>query len=121
MWAVLSGITLSHCCGMAHNFFHQRDNWRMYAFDLSLLSSFEWRVSHCYSHHCYPNQIKDAEVIGLEPFFKFIPDKEQQKRGGIQDSMDCDDNLFANVLNAMIFHGMLVYRFVEVFLSEDRN
>ena len=117
VWAVLSGITLSHCCGMAHNFFHQRDNWRMYAFDLSLLSSFEWRVSHCYSHHCYPNQIKDAEVIGLEPFFKFIPEKEQQKRGGVASRFRLILTiLFANVLNAMIFHSMLLYRFVEVFL-----
>lgn len=117
VWAVLAGFTLAHCCGMAHNFFHQRDNWRMYAFDLSLLSSFEWRVSHCYSHHCYPNQIKDAEVIGLEPFYLFLPDNDatDRKRGGFNIRWIATI-IFSHLLNATIFHGMLVYRFVEVLI-----
>lgn len=36
---VLSGVLLSYTSIAAHNFFHQRDNFRMYYFDFTMLSS----------------------------------------------------------------------------------
>jgi len=101
---------------MAHNFFHQRDNWRMYAFDFSLLSSYEWRVSHCYSHHCYPNQIKDAEVIGLEPFYVFLPG---MKKGGKYHFLIT--MIFSQIFNSIIFHSMLLMRFVDILIFRKQK
>ena len=57
----------------AHNFFHQADNWRMYVFDLSLLSSYDWRISHALSHHIFPNTVYDVEISALEPMLCFLP------------------------------------------------
>lgn len=58
---------------MAHNFFHQADNFRMYYFDLSSLTSSDWRVTHALSHHLYTNTFYDFEVSVLEPFLYFLP------------------------------------------------
>jgi fluoride ion exporter CrcB/FEX len=44
--AIATGAALSLLTIHAHNFFHKRDNWRMYLFDISCLSSFEWRTTH---------------------------------------------------------------------------
>lgn len=54
---VIAGLVLGMCIVGAHNFFHKRDNFRMYYMDLSPLSSFEWRLSHALSHHMYPNTV----------------------------------------------------------------
>ncbi|KAL7303600.1 hypothetical protein TKK_0003755 [Trichogramma kaykai] len=79
---VLSSIFLTWTVIIAHNFFHQRDNFRMYYFDLSLMSSKEWRVSHSLSHHLYPNTLWDMEVYAFEPFLEFLPrpDKSWPRR-----------------------------------------
>lgn len=61
----------------AHNFFHQRDNWRMYLFDLTFLSSHDWRITHGLSHHLYTNTIYDFEIAVLEPFWEFLPKPEK--------------------------------------------
>ena len=65
------------------------------------------------------NQIKDAEVIGLEPSSNLFQRKNNKGREA-KISID-SDVLFINVLNAMIFHSMLLYRFMKCFCSEDRN
>ncbi|XP_052863972.1 cytochrome b5-related protein-like [Anopheles cruzii] len=57
----------------AHNFLHQRDNWRMLAFNIAFLSYREWRVSHVMSHHLYPNSLLDMEISGFEPFLCYLP------------------------------------------------
>jgi hypothetical protein len=54
---VMAGLILAMTVVGAHNFFHLRDNWRRFYFDLSLLSSHEWRVSHALSHHLFPNTL----------------------------------------------------------------
>ena len=43
----------------------------MYAFDLGVLSSYEWRVTHALSHHLYTNTIIDFELSALEPFLDY--------------------------------------------------
>lgn len=57
----------------SHNFFHMRDNFRMYYFDLGVISSKNWRVSHVLSHHLYSNTAWDWEIYGLEPFLCYLP------------------------------------------------
>lgn len=57
----------------AHNFFHRRDNHRMYYFNLSFYNYREWRISHAMSHHLYPNSIHDLEVTLFEPILCWIP------------------------------------------------
>ncbi|XP_047492197.1 cytochrome b5-related protein-like [Penaeus chinensis] len=71
--AALGGVVLAMVSMCAHNFFHQRDNWRMYLFDLTLLSSYDWRITHALSHHLFTNTIYDFEISGLEPVFEFLP------------------------------------------------
>jgi hypothetical protein len=75
-WAFLTslaGLNLALLANCAHNFFHQKNNWRMYSFDLTTHSSHEWRITHCYSHHMFPNTINDYEITAFEPFVQFLP------------------------------------------------
>ncbi len=55
--AILAGIFLTFSTIAAHNFFHLRENWRRFIFDLSLNSSFEWKITHAFSHHMFPNTL----------------------------------------------------------------
>lgn len=71
--ALLSGLFLVWMLIIAHNFFHQKDNWRMFCFNLTLLNFREWRVSHVMSHHLYTNTYYDLEISMFEPFLQWIP------------------------------------------------
>ncbi|KAJ8980971.1 hypothetical protein NQ317_013425 [Molorchus minor] len=57
-----AGIFLSLTAVAAHNFFHQRDNFRI-----------DWRISHVLSHHSYTNTVNDLEISSLEPFLQYLP------------------------------------------------
>ncbi|KAK2722214.1 cytochrome b5-related protein-like isoform X2 [Artemia franciscana] len=70
---VLAGAILALLTNCSHNFYHKSNNWRMYAWDLSGLSSAEWRVSHAVSHHGFANTIYDYELSSFEPIFDFKP------------------------------------------------
>ncbi|KAA0195901.1 hypothetical protein HAZT_HAZT010026 [Hyalella azteca] len=72
--AFCAGLVLWTIMGTAHNFFHQADNFRMFYFDLSPLSSSDWRITHGLSHHLYPNTLYDFEISVLEPFIHFLPE-----------------------------------------------
>ena len=74
LFSILSGVVLAFLCGIAHNYFHQANNWRMFYFDLTSLSSMDWRVSHALSHHLYTNTFYDWEISGMEPFMRFLPE-----------------------------------------------
>lgn len=79
--AIVTGIVLMVVVNASHTYAHQRDNWRMYCMDLSLLSSYEYRVVHCMSHHNYPNTLLDFEISVFEPFLDFrVYDKNIMKR-----------------------------------------
>lgn len=67
--AGMAGATLALLLGVAHNFFHQRNTFRMYYFDLSPLSSRYWRVSHALSHHFYPNGCVVKRADGYVCFY----------------------------------------------------
>jgi cytochrome b involved in lipid metabolism len=70
----LSGSCLALLAICAHNYFHLKDNWRMYSFDLAGVSSYEWRITHAYSHHNFPNSVMDYEVQAFEGvMINFLP------------------------------------------------
>lgn len=71
--SVSSGIFLGMVQSLSHNFFHQRPTWRMYIWDLSLLSSRDWRISHAFSHHLYTSTYNDIELAAWEPMAVFVP------------------------------------------------
>lgn len=70
---IAAGVVLGFLQVCAHNFFHKKDNWRMYSFDLTMTSSYEWRISHAYSHHNYANTIMDYEIQAFEPLVMYLP------------------------------------------------
>ncbi|EFA08577.1 cytochrome b5-related protein [Tribolium castaneum] len=75
-FGMFSGIFLSLTAIAAHNFFHQRDNFRMYYFNFTLMEYSEWRISHALSHHLHTNTINDLEISSLEPFLEYLPGKK---------------------------------------------
>lgn len=62
---------------IGHNYLHMRDNFRMYYFDISCMSSREWRITHAMSHHMYANTLWDFEMYAFEPFFQWLPKKNK--------------------------------------------
>lgn len=68
---LLAGFILSITVIGSHNFFHIRDNWRKYYFDLSLLSHHEWRVSHAISHHLFPNTVLVRILMSCSCFLEY--------------------------------------------------
>jgi len=73
---VISGVLLACTTIAAHNYFHRKDNFRMYYFDLSMMQFREWRITHALSHHLFPNTIIDFEVSFLEPVIEYFPKKK---------------------------------------------
>ncbi|XP_033226339.1 uncharacterized protein LOC117178905 [Belonocnema kinseyi] len=70
---IMSGMFLAWTTIASHNYIHMKQNFRMYYFDLSLMSSKEWRITHALSHHLYPNTIWDQEVYSFEPVMNWLP------------------------------------------------
>lgn len=100
-----SGVFFAWTTITAHNYFHMRNNFRMYYFDLSTMSSKEWRISHVLSHHTYPNTIWDYEVYAVEPFFQWLL---YQKKTMLQGFMS---QIFMPVFWALVFYEQAVKRF----------
>ncbi|XP_030384255.1 cytochrome b5-related protein [Scaptodrosophila lebanonensis] len=71
----LAALSLCWLGTSAHNFFHQRDNWRMYTFNFTLMNYTTWRISHALSHHVYPNSLHDLEMSLFEPFLCWVPSR----------------------------------------------
>lgn len=70
----LAGLALCWVATSTHNYFHQRDSWRMYTFNLTMMNFRNWRISHALSHHVYANSLHDLEMSMFEPFLCWIPD-----------------------------------------------
>ncbi|XP_012534068.1 cytochrome b5-related protein isoform X2 [Monomorium pharaonis] len=81
--AVLASVFLGWTTVAAHNYFHMRNNFRMYYFDLSMLSSKNWRITHVMSHHMYTNTLWDYEIYVVEPFLQWIPRKDKSYLAGM--------------------------------------
>ena len=114
--ACLAGLVLGMNTSCAHNFFHQSDmQWRRFYFDLSLLSSRDWRVSHMLSHHLHTNTYNDIEIYGIEPFLNFLP---SPNKNWIQRYLV---HLYINLVYFVAFHTELIKKVVFVFiLKEDK-
>lgn len=76
--AALNGVMLTWTVIASHNFFHRKDNFRMYYFNLSFASYREWRISHAMSHHLYTNSFHDLEIALFEPFLSWIPNPKMK-------------------------------------------
>lgn len=76
-FAALAGLMFGFVINCGHNFVHMKDMWRNYYYYFTGFSVREWRISHCLSHHLYPNTLKDLEVWLFEPFFQFLPSKNK--------------------------------------------
>nr|CAH7720328.1 unnamed protein product [Callosobruchus chinensis] len=82
---VLAGISLGLLCVAAHNYFHRKDNLRMYYFQFSLMQIREWRILHALSHHLHTNTIDDLEISLMEPLLQYLPTAKQplQRYGSV--------------------------------------
>ncbi|KAH8246349.1 hypothetical protein KR038_001269 [Drosophila bunnanda] len=72
----LAGLALCWVATATHNYFHQRDSWRMYTFNLTLMNFRSWRISHALSHHVYSNSLHDLEMSMFEPFMCWVPGRQ---------------------------------------------
>lgn len=70
---LLSGLLSCYTTISAHNFFHRRDNFRMFYFNLAFFNYKEWRISHAMSHHLFTNSLHDLELTLFEPILCWIP------------------------------------------------
>lgn len=98
IFTLISGMLLTLLTISGHNFFHQRDSFRMYYFDLCLLSSHDWRISHALSHHLFPNSMLDLEVSMFEPLLQWLP---SPKKGFIVRYISW---IYSPILWTFIFH-----------------
>ncbi|XP_030751762.1 cytochrome b5-related protein-like isoform X2 [Sitophilus oryzae] len=73
LFAVLAGNFLAFLTIAAHNYFHRKDNFRMYYFNFSLMQVREWRISHVLSHHLHTNTIDDYEISSWQPLLQYLP------------------------------------------------
>lgn len=76
--ALVAGFFLYGLLGIGHNGMHTAHPWR-YLMDLSLFSHAEWTVSHCLSHHHWPNTQVDFEISAIEPFIWSLASKAGHK------------------------------------------
>ncbi|XP_076244702.1 cytochrome b5-related [Calliopsis andreniformis] len=106
-----AGIFLAWTAIIAHNYFHMRNNFRMYYFDLSTMSSKEWRITHVLSHHTYPNTVWDYEVYAAEPFFEWLLfQKKSLVRGFLSQ-------ILMPLFWALMFYEQAVKRYFSVFFE----
>lgn len=132
---LLSGLCMCYTVISAHNFFHRRDNFRMFYFNLTFYNYKEWRISHamyniiffcghikrkniwffifrCRSHHLFPNSLHDLEVTLFEPLLCWIP--MQTKTFG-QRFISW---LYSPIIYIFICHDQLVKRILFSFTSK---
>jgi len=67
-WAVVGGYFLNSVFGVGHNYMHKAPTLWRYCVDLTAFSHRDWMISHCISHHTFPNLELDYEMQILEPF-----------------------------------------------------
>ena len=112
-WAIICGIVLGMNTSAAHNFFHQADSWRRYYWDLSFLSSRDWRVSHMLSHHLHTNTYNDIEIYGIEPFISFLPTTKNWLQKYLSHG-------YINLFYLIAFPSEYIKKIVMVSTGEDK-
>ena len=112
-WAMICGTVLGMNTSAAHNFFHQADTWRRYYWDLSFLSSRDWRVSHMLSHHLHTNTYNDIEIYGIEPYLSFLPIQKNWFQKYLVHG-------YINLFYLIAFPSEYIKKIVMVFTGEDK-
>jgi hypothetical protein len=79
LWTLLASQCMAWSANFAHNFMHQKDNWRMYTANISFLNFRDFRVFHVMSHHMFPNTITDLEVSIFEKPLQWLPYESKTK------------------------------------------
>jgi hypothetical protein len=92
--SILTGCFIYSQIVTSHNYFHRRDNFRMYGINLSGADYTSWRITHVLSHHIYTNSYLDVEVSFMEPFLQWIP---RSKTTGFK---------FFTVIISPLFYGL---------------
>lgn len=105
--ASFASLSLLWLSVITHNFIHQRDNWRMYLINFSMMSFREWRVFHAMSHHLYPNSYYDLEIAFFEPFLNWMPIHKTSFQ-------KCFSWLFSPLSYTLIFFGEFGMRISDV-------
>lgn len=111
-FAVVSSFCLSLTTIAAHNYFHRKDNFRMYYFNLCLMDFREWRISHSLSHHLFPNTIYDFEISGFEPFIQYLPNKKSLL-------VKWSSSLLILILWTLLFHLSYIKRMLETYHKKN--
>ncbi|KAI9023888.1 fatty acid desaturase-domain-containing protein [Hyaloraphidium curvatum] len=76
--SVASGVVLGLMAIIGHNYYHQRDNWRMYLGDLAGSSYVFGRQTHALGHHLYVNSWWDPETHASEPGSPLLPSSKRE-------------------------------------------
>lgn len=108
----LAGLCMCYTIIAAHNFFHRRDNIRMYYFNLAFLNYKEWRLSHAMSHHLYPNSLHDMEIVLFEPILCWLPNRNV--KGFVQRYLSW---IYSPIIYTFICLDQLVKRTIFSFTS----
>lgn len=103
----LAGLGLCWVATSTHNYFHQRDSWRMYTFNLTMMNFRNWRISHALSHHVYANSLHDLEMSMFEPFLCWIPDSHYASKPQRLISV-----VISPVVYVVLFQGQFLIRLV---------
>lgn len=104
---LLAGAFLTFTVNCSHNFFHQRNNWRMYYFNLCMMSYREWRISHVLSHHLYTNTVHDLEMSLFEPAFQWLPRPE---KSWVARYLPL---IYAPLIYAIVYHSSYIKRAIN--------
>ncbi|XP_056633123.1 cytochrome b5-related protein-like [Diorhabda sublineata] len=111
MWSfgmgMLAGLFLGMLTVAGHNYFHMKDNIRMYYFQFSTLLVRDWRISHALSHHLYTNTIIDLEIIMFEPILQYLPIKKTPLKKALSV-------LSAPIVWATLFHSSLIRTWIHM-------
>ncbi|XP_017134250.1 cytochrome b5-related protein [Drosophila elegans] len=107
IFQALAGLALCWVATSTHNYFHQRDSWRMYTFNLTMMNFRNWRVSHALSHHVYANSLHDLEMSMFEPFLCWIPDRHYASKTQRWISV-----VISPVVYVVLFQGQFLIRLV---------
>lgn len=110
---IFAGLFLAWTTIIGHNYFHMRDNFRMYYFDVVALSSKEWRITHVLSHHTYPNTLWDFEVYAVEPFLHWYPSKDKSRLGSFISQ------LISPAVWSLMFFDQLIKRYYLVLSKQQ--
>jgi len=111
--AFITGLFLGMSNNCCHNWFHLGDKhakWRRFYFDLSLVGSQEWRISHALSHHLYTNTYTDLEVSSVEPLLQYLPIPKGQIRTVCQHFVSHLFAAFSYPAAFILRHYLIIFR-----------